>query len=274
MKKIFSLILLSMIFILISCSSKYSNEKSIINKISIDNYLDEIVEDNVTKKYYISRNTNRIYLYYKTEDEYKMIINESFYSLGMSDFIKTDNLDDYKNLHLNINSEVIRYKIKDKKLIDEEEIDIYLTEDEFFDYVKEVFNDEFNCPKDDLYEIINYVSKKTDFSSFLLLSNHNPSMYYVHGKVSWFEMNKNNTFFHLINDKLDDTKKKRLSNFMYNVCISEFGAPGYLDYTFYLSSDKKNILPYMVLKYESSALGTIYFYNLPLMEDVAKAAES
>ena len=274
MKKIFSFILLLSIF-LVSCSnSKYSEEKSLINKISIDNYLDTVVENNISKTYYRSSKSNRCYLFYKTASEYKMIINSSFYSEGMSDFIKTDNLDDYKKLNLNITSEEVIYKINSHILVDaEDELSIILDENGFLDYVKSIYNDEFISLKEEVYEIINYISKNSNMTTFLLLKDHNPNMYYIHGKVSWYDMTKDEKFMHIIEDKLDDTKKKRFSSFMYNICISEFGAPGYLDYTFYLSEDKTKIYPFIVLKYESSLLGSIYFYNMPLMDDIENMAK-
>ena len=267
MKKILTIMLFFIAIFSFSCAKgRYSDEKLKIKNITLENYLDEVTLDGTTYKAYISSNSNRVFLFYKTKDLYKMRIKDSFYSQGLFNYDAKRIEEDPSYLDFSIKEELITYDLKENLLKDgDNHLKKEFTEAEFTSYCASRNDDVLISAKNIMYELINYFCK----NSFIITFFKDPAknMTYIEGEVEWYDMKKDKVFFNLIEDKLKDKEKNKLSEFLYGVCISVYGAPGRFTYKLYLSNDLTKVYPNLSLTYINNTIGNVTFYNIDLLEN-------
>lgn len=268
MKKLGIIFLLNLIFIFTSCSSPaFKNEKAKIRDIPFENYLNEIEEDGIKKAIYYSDTSDRIYYLFEDENTLSMKIQDSYYSKGILEYSrrKWENNHDYVDeLDYSIKEEKIIYNKNNKELnVNNEKTSIELSKDSFIKYIEDKYQDKLATNDKIIYNIIQYTTIDSDYKVAFLSKDTNPNYILIEGEVSWYYLRKNEeTYFNKLTNKITEAQTTNLNNFLYDICISTFAAPGNFKFIFFVSTDYKYIYPYFYMNYRD-----VLFYKANLMND-------
>ena len=124
MKKIITIFLLNLIFILTSCATtKFNSEKEKLAKINKEDYLTEIEENGINKTIYQSENTDRVYYLFEDNNSYKMVIQDSYYSKGILEYNAKEYEKDPEYLDYSISKEEVIYDKSSKELTNKSNIE-------------------------------------------------------------------------------------------------------------------------------------------------------